>query len=95
MSVSGLDALVQSITCDAVIGWRRDVRRVIIFITDEEPHYALDGILVTVLKLLWMMLPFSSTVVVAATVAVVAVVGGGGGDIFMVYISRLTILNVS
>ncbi len=56
-SVSGLDALVQSITCDAVIGWRRDVRRVIIFITDEEPHYALDGILVAKdLKLLLLLL---------------------------------------
>ena len=44
--MAGLDALVQAITCDDVIGWRRDVRRVIILITDDEPHMAFDGILV-------------------------------------------------
>ena len=41
-----LDALVQAITCDDIIGWRPDVRRVIILITDDEPHMAFDGILV-------------------------------------------------
>jgi hypothetical protein len=34
-------------TCETLIGWRPDVRRVIIFVTDEEPHFALDGILVS------------------------------------------------
>ena len=43
---SGLDALMQVITCENnVIGWRDGVRKVIIFITDEESHYAYDGIL--------------------------------------------------
>jgi hypothetical protein len=39
----GLDALAQAITCDGIVGWRSGVRRVIIFVTDDEPHLALDG----------------------------------------------------
>ena len=33
-----------------LIGWRPDARRVIIVITDEEMHYAMDGILAGILK---------------------------------------------
>ncbi len=40
---SGLDALMQTITCSEAIGWREEVRKVIIFITDEDTHYAYDG----------------------------------------------------
>ena len=43
----GLDALVQAMTCTEMVGWRDGVRRVIIFVTDAEPHMALDGILVS------------------------------------------------
>ena len=35
--------LFQAITCNNVIGWRDEVRKVIIFITDEDTHFALDG----------------------------------------------------
>lgn len=40
---SGLDALMQALTCEHIIGWNKEVRRVVIFITDKGPHYALDG----------------------------------------------------
>ncbi len=40
---SGMDALMQAITCDRVIGWRTGVRKVIIFITDQDSHFAYDG----------------------------------------------------
>lgn len=43
LSVIGLDALMQTITCGDKIGWRDQVRKVIIFITDEDTHYAYDG----------------------------------------------------
>ena len=41
----GLDALMQVITCGEQIGWREGVRKIIILITDKEPHFAYDGIL--------------------------------------------------
>ncbi|QQP49408.1 Integrin beta [Caligus rogercresseyi] len=41
---SGLEALSQAILCEEEVGWTPgDVRRVIIFISDKEQHYALDG----------------------------------------------------
>ncbi|CAB4066526.1 ITGB5 [Lepeophtheirus salmonis] len=41
---SGLEALSQAILCEEEIGWTPgDVRRVIIFISDKEQHFALDG----------------------------------------------------
>ena len=41
---SGMDALMQAIACgDDIIGWRKEVRKVLIFITDQDSHYAMDG----------------------------------------------------
>lgn len=40
---AGMDALMQAIACKEVIGWRDGVRKVIIFITDQDSHYAYDG----------------------------------------------------
>lgn len=43
---SGLDAIAQAMTCNNLTGWRgNDIRKVIIVITDQEMHYAFDGIL--------------------------------------------------
>ena len=36
---------MQVITCGKQIGWRGGVRKIVFLITDEEPHYAYDGIL--------------------------------------------------
>ena len=36
---------MQVITCDEEIGWRPNVRRIVFMITDQEPHYAYDGLL--------------------------------------------------
>ena len=42
---SGLDAMAQAMLCGTLIGWRNDSRKVIIVITDNEQHYAGDGLL--------------------------------------------------
>ncbi|CAF0786166.1 unnamed protein product [Didymodactylos carnosus] len=39
----GLDAIMQAIVCDNVIGWRNDSRKLIVFSTDAGFHYAGDG----------------------------------------------------
>ena len=36
---------MQVITCGERIGWRKSVRKIVFLITDEEPHFAYDGIL--------------------------------------------------
>ncbi len=40
---SGLDALMQAMTCKDDIGWSEDVRKVIIYVTDVDAHFAYDG----------------------------------------------------
>jgi hypothetical protein len=46
---SGLDAIAQAMLCEDVIGWRNnkdsEIRKVIIVITDQEMHYAYDGLM--------------------------------------------------
>lgn len=42
---AGMDALMQVLACGEIIKWRQDVRKVIIFITDEDSHFAYDGYL--------------------------------------------------
>ncbi len=46
----GLDALLQVMLCDQVIGWRNSSRKVILLATDMDFHYALDGKLVGILQ---------------------------------------------
>ena len=45
---SGLEALVQTIACDDVIGWRNTSKHMIVFSTDSSFHVAGDGKLVGV-----------------------------------------------
>lgn len=39
----GLDAIMQSIVCDHLIGWRRDARHLLIYTSDASFHFAGDG----------------------------------------------------
>lgn len=39
----GFDALMQAIVCHDEIGWRKQARRLIVFSTDADFHYAGDG----------------------------------------------------
>ena len=39
----GFDALMQAIVCNEEIGWRNNVRRVLVFSTDDGFHMAGDG----------------------------------------------------
>lgn len=39
----GFDAIMQSIVCKDIIGWRRDARKLLIFTTDADFHSAGDG----------------------------------------------------
>ena len=40
----------QVMVCDEQIGWRKDVRRVVIFTTDQSFHIAMDGKLGGIVK---------------------------------------------
>ena len=40
---AGLDALMQAATCGKYIGWRDGVRKMIVYISDNPLHYAMDG----------------------------------------------------
>ncbi|CAF0847282.1 unnamed protein product [Adineta ricciae] len=46
----GLDAIMQAIVCDDVIGWRNDSRKLIVFSTDAGFHYAGDGRLAGIIE---------------------------------------------
>ena len=39
----GFDALMQTMVCHKEIGWRDDVRKIIVFSTDAKFHHAGDG----------------------------------------------------
>eukprot|EP00095_Tigriopus_kingsejongensis_P005832 maker-scaffold425_size175135-snap-gene-0.46 protein:Tk05832 transcript:maker-scaffold425_size175135-snap-gene-0.46-mRNA-1 annotation:"integrin beta-5-like" len=40
---AGMDALMQVIACEEIVGWRQSARKVVILITDEDSHFAYDG----------------------------------------------------
>ena len=48
-SFLGMDAIAQAMLCEKLIGWSTDNlkprTRIIVFISDQESHYALDGLL--------------------------------------------------
>ena len=48
-SFLGMDAIAQAMLCEELIGWSTDNlkprTRIIVFISDQESHYALDGLL--------------------------------------------------
>lgn len=46
----GFDALLQAVTCQDQIGWRDYSRRLLLFSTDAEPHFAGDGKLGGIVK---------------------------------------------
>ncbi|CAF3376669.1 unnamed protein product [Rotaria socialis] len=46
----GLDAVMQAIVCDDVIGWRNNSRKLIVFSTDAGFHYAGDGRLAGIIE---------------------------------------------
>ncbi|CAF0798067.1 unnamed protein product [Adineta steineri] len=46
----GLDAVMQAIVCDDIIGWRNDSRKLIVFSTDAGFHYAGDGRLAGIIE---------------------------------------------
>ena len=47
---SGLDALVQAILCPEIVEWKENTSKIIIFVTDAEQHYALDGVLLGLME---------------------------------------------
>lgn len=46
----GLDALGQVLACTDVIGWRRNSRKIIIFLTNYKSHAAGDGIIAGIIQ---------------------------------------------
>ncbi|KAH0621317.1 hypothetical protein JD844_022466 [Phrynosoma platyrhinos] len=39
----GLDAILQAAVCEKEIGWRKEASHLLVFTTDDVPHFALDG----------------------------------------------------
>ena len=42
---AGLDAIAKAMSCHEIIGWQEERTKTIVFISDEEMHFALDGLL--------------------------------------------------
>lgn len=47
---AGLDALMQVMKCDKILGWRNDARKIILLVTDNTYHSAGDGKMVGAIK---------------------------------------------
>uniref|UniRef100_A0A3P8XDH8 Integrin beta n=1 Tax=Esox lucius TaxID=8010 RepID=A0A3P8XDH8_ESOLU len=46
----GLDAMLQATVCQDVVGWRREAKRLLLLMTDQPSHLALDGRLAGIVR---------------------------------------------